>query len=254
MKNFIKTVCLILLFAELLVLFGCKGVVGKKSHVPVVSDIRIATSISNLSNGITVTKFKVNKTYYLGFSVYDEDLDVSKAYVKQTRVSDGYIIPEMELNLSKQNGVDVTYHTSFLAEYTGTWIVEIYVLDEDGNKSNAASRTFIVESNVPSINNLRLIDANGITPTKIKKFVAYKFCFDLIDEDLDASVAKVSITKPGELPVDVDINLSKQNGKSVTYYIDDYFDIAGLWLVEVYVVDKEKNISNKLYKSFYVTE
>ena len=255
MKKTIKMTYIISLLAVMTFLSACDFIGRKQDAVPFVSNIRVATSEANLYNGVTVTSLKCNTVYCLGFSVYDEDMDVSKAYVQQTRVSDGYRLPEIELPLSQQLAADVTYHTSFFSEYPGVWKAEIYVVDDNGNRSNTSSERFVVDTSAPEISNLCLIDTEtGIEPSSICINVTYQFCFDLTDIDLDASVAKVTITKPGELPVAVDVNLSKQKAESVIYYINDYFDVPGFWNVEIYVLDELNNKSNRLTKSFYVTE
>lgn len=246
------------------ILIGCSNAVDTKlpysksssaSHSPVVRIIKVAESLANLEKGIFVEEVEYGKTYYLGFSVKDEDLDVSRAYINQTQISGGSNkLPEISDYLPAQVNAAETFFGSFTVAYTGTWRVDIYVVDAKGNKSNVCSATYKVKS-TPVISNPRVVDkTTNLETTQVKPNTSYDLKFDLVDEDMDASIAYVKITPPNSTPVNKTVTLSQQVGKSVVYTVTDYFNLTGQWVIEIYVMDSKNNKSNTLTKYIYVSQ
>jgi hypothetical protein len=106
---------------------------ASSSGVPVVNNIGIATSLSNLQNGIFVTTVTKGITYYIAFIVNDEDLDINKITVYQT--SGDTTLGPTSISCPEQLNSDYVYYTTFTPIYTGFWSVSAFATDDKNQTS-----------------------------------------------------------------------------------------------------------------------
>ena len=233
--------------------------VTEVSHSPHIDKMYIAKSIDAYNRGVYETTLVVGKTYILGFSLYDEDLDASKVSVYQERTSDGFTVSPIIQSLDKQKSSTTVYYFQFVCQYSGTWNVKLFVYDSENNKSNIITKLYTVDSRVPVISDLvaavSLNDLNkGNYVNTLTVGNSYWFGFRVVDDDLDVKSAYITQTETttGDSIPTQKLSLSAQKGNDVTYYTEIKIDYPGNWKVEIYVVDAANHKSNTVSATYVV--
>jgi len=107
--------------------------------------VPVIVSFTILGNGfIEKNSFDKGESINVRFTVTDEDLDVNQAVLLQK--SNDLIIGPTTINMPKQQQKTQEYTSTVSAEIAGNWTIEVYVIDEKGNKSNTVTRNILVNS------------------------------------------------------------------------------------------------------------
>jgi hypothetical protein len=121
----------------LLFLFAC-DVNNTVDNVPVLENLRIVDD----QTGLEYDSYMVMQKLYFAFTILDTDLDITEAVLIQKNGS--AIIGPTTINLPVQINGRQAYDGNITPELEGTWLIALYVKDNNGNTSNTINKTIIV--------------------------------------------------------------------------------------------------------------
>jgi len=195
MKNIYK--CIIILFIGLLV-FNCDnglndGNENKNNNSPTITDIKIATDISQMLTGPYLTSLTVGKQYAVIIFGSDVDLDITKLVVKYFK--DSTLVNTDEIPVFGQTTVSDAFLTYVTPISTGMWKVEAYFIDSKDNTSNIKSINVSVGSATVTdplfvyLETLSKYTANNGNTVYFRKNINAQQASDLDDVVYDLAIA-----------------------------------------------------------------
>ena len=88
--------------------------------------------------------FVEEESITIRFTVTDEDLDIKQAVLIQK--SNTIVIDPLFIDMPRQQEKSQEYIATVRAELAGNWTIEVYVIDDKGNRSNTITRNIFVDA------------------------------------------------------------------------------------------------------------
>ncbi|MDR2786367.1 MAG: hypothetical protein LBB83_10690 [Treponema sp.] len=136
-----KTIFLIMLIGAV-IFSSCDNGFTNSGSAPVLKDVFIAGTNSELSGNTETTSFRVGDRAWVRFTVIDEDLDADKILI--TQKSGLLTVGPLPMSLEAQNEATQYYFGYMDIELAGEWVITAYCLDKKGNKSDTVTKTVTV--------------------------------------------------------------------------------------------------------------